>query len=439
LAGLFWAIEAVLLGCLLVLRSGAPGSGWNRVCLAFGAGAGLGIGLTSTLYFLFRGVPAAAIAIEAALILWAGWGYFRVPHAAKPPAKERGSWHAWLAGAGLAVSLALAATAAAQAFDANPHGWWDAWAIWNLRARFLAANGTLAARAWSNMLGPGPHNGLGGVHPEYPLLLSSFVGRCWRLGNSLSPLVPAATSFVFFLALVALAAGGIGRLRGSALGLLAGLTIASTPALLHQASIQCADVPLACYMLGAVMLALVDRPVLSGLFAGFAVSTKDEGWFFLLLFAAATLLFRRRGMRAFAAGALGPVLIAAYFKFALSRGNPSLLSASLPGIGARLADPARYLTVLRAFGQQAASMGVGWYHPVLPLIALAICLRWTREYRSQAIYCGAIAVGMLLVYFGTFIATANDLRWQLDTSLDRLLVQVWPMIVVAAFLAVGQD
>ena len=55
------------------------------------------------------------------------------------------------------------------AWENNPQGNWDAWSIWNLRARFLAAGGIVAHRAWSPLLSS--------THPEYPLLTSAFVAR----------------------------------------------------------------------------------------------------------------------------------------------------------------------------------------------------------------------------------------------------------------------
>jgi hypothetical protein len=65
--GLVWALEAILLGCLLVWRfSDLPAirPAWARLLLIFGAGAAGGIGLVSYLFFFFgvgriRGVPPA--------------------------------------------------------------------------------------------------------------------------------------------------------------------------------------------------------------------------------------------------------------------------------------------------------------------------------------------------------------------------------------------
>jgi hypothetical protein len=79
-------------------------------------------------------------------------------------------------------------------------------------------------------------------------------------------------------------------------------------------------------------------------------------------------------------------------------------------------------------------MAQGWYHPILSLIVLAAALRFARERRREVAFSGAIGATLLLGYFGVYILTPLDLTWQLQTSLDRLLVQVWPVLVLTAFI-----
>jgi hypothetical protein len=436
--GLVWVAEAILLGCLLINRFvglSAVRPAWARWLLIFGAGAALGIGLTSVLFFLFStllGMWAAALGLEVAALAWAGYEPFRRRAPAPQPANEkRAPLLASIAAIGLLLALAMATGAIAMSWDANPQGDWDAWAIWNLRARFLVSGGALAQRAWSPILGAS-------THAEYPLLLSSFVARCWAFSHSFSTVVPAATSYVFFLALIALVAGGMAALRGPALGLLAALVLASTPALLHQVPNQYADVPLACYFAGAIVFALLDRPILAGVLAGCAAWTKDEGVLFLFAFLAVTAAWKRRTALATLAGAAPAGALVIIFKTWLARGNAGLLSTSLPGAGKRLADAGRYGATMAAFGREFAHMGVGWYHPILPVIALAMVLRFDRERRRDAAYCGALVGFLLIGNFGVYIVTNNDLAWQLQTSLNRVLLQIWPALVVAAFVGLRE-
>lgn len=435
MTALIWLAEAILLGCLLAHRLAgfsAVRPAWARLSLIFGAGAAAGIALTSFLFFLFSvllGVRTAAMGVEAAVLAWAGYQVFRHRAPAPDPAGEtRTPLLVPIAAISLLLALGVATAAMATAWEANPQGDWDAWAIWNLRARFLASNGVLAQRAWSPVLGAN-------THAEYPLLLSSFVARSWAYGNSFTAAVPAGTSYVFFLALIALVAGGVAALRGPALGLLAALTLASTPALLHQVPNQYADIPLASYMAGAIVFALMDRPVLAGIFAGCAQWTKDEGLLFLVVFLAVTAVWKHRAALAILAGAVPAVVLEIVFKTWLARGNTSLLATSIPAAVKHLADAGRYGATIAAFGREFANLGAGWYHPALPPVALAIALRFDRERRREAAYCGALAALLLLGYFGVYIITNNDLTWQLQTSLNRVLVQVWPALVLAAFVS----
>jgi hypothetical protein len=435
MTGLIGVFEAVLLGCLLVyrwsdLRSLRPP--WAAWLLIFGAGAAGGVGLTSCLFFVggvLLGSHVAALVLEIALLAWSAYEAFRHRARIDQPDTEARPPVAlpWIAG-GLVLAVGIATAAMAIAWDLNPHGNWDAWAIWNLRAKFLAAPAGLASRAWSPVLGAI-------THTEYPLLVSGFVGRAWADSSTLASTVPAATSYVFFLALLALVGGGATVLRGPTLGLLAALALAATPPLLREVPAQYSDVPLATYIAGALVFALLDRPFLAGILAGFAAWTKDEGVLFLALFLAATAVFRRRDIRPAVFGAAPVGVLVAGFKLFLSRGNGSLLSTSLPGAGHRIFDASRYATTLAAFGREFIGMASGWYHPILPLAILAVALGFARDRRRDLAFCGAVLAALLLGYFGIYILTANDINWQLQTSLSRLMVQVWPALVLAGFLA----
>ena len=434
MAGLLAILLAVALGCALVLRFANLTSlqpRWAAALVIFGSGTALGIGLTSILFLvallLIPGLPSLAMWVEIAVLAWISYDLYRRRNSA--PTSESRSQFPWNLAlmAALALAMALVIGAMSVAWENNPQGNWDAWAIWNLRARFLAAGGSLAHRAWSPMLGF--------THPEYPLLTSAFVARAWTYGYTLSAAVPIAVSCLFFLALISLAAGGMAAWHSRPLGLLLGLSLAATPTLVHVVPDQYADVPLACYFTGALMLALLERPVLAGLLAGLAAWTKDEGLLFAAVFLAAATIFRRQQfLRLLAGSALGGG-VAILFKTILARGNASLLSASLPLLGQHLSDPGRYRQVIVAMGAQFTGMASGWYHPILPALALAIALRFDVQRRRDVLFCSTVALLLFGGYFFVYIITPNDLTWQLQTSLSRLYVQIWPILLLAIWTA----
>src|SRR5207237_7498520 len=139
-----------------------------------------GIGLTSCLFFLCRlaapGFPRLSLFIEIAVF---GWLVFAIVRKRIPPGQTGGAAgfpFTLLLLTALLIAAAIVSSAMTDAWEANPQGNWDAWSIWNLRARFLAAEGNLPHRAWSPALS--------WTHPEYPLLVSAFVARCLTYAGS---------------------------------------------------------------------------------------------------------------------------------------------------------------------------------------------------------------------------------------------------------------
>jgi hypothetical protein len=429
---LFWALFAVALGCALVYRFGnlvefKPR--WAAGMLVFGAGTAAGIGLTSCLFFVSRlsvpGVPKLSLFLEAAILAWLGYEIWRKRNQMSTSgAAPRFPLTLPLMIAGV-VALAIATSAMADAWEANPQGNWDAWSIWNLRARFLVAGGALPQRAWSPLID--------WTHPEYPLLLSSFVARCWTYAGSTADAAPIATSYLFFLSLISTAAGGLAIWRSRALGLVCGLALLGTPSLLHEVIAQYADIPVACYFAGATMFALLDRPLIAGLFAALAAWTKDEGALFLVVFLVAIAILRREQILLAASGAIPGAAATAVFKIALAPAASAFFRQGAPAIWQRIGDPGRLGQILGAFAHEFGAMSFGWYHPILPVIALAIALRFEIGRRRDLLFTAAILAAMLAGYFGVFLITPNDLKWQLDTSLSRLIVQLWPSLLLIAF------
>jgi hypothetical protein len=431
---LFWIVFAAGIGSMLVYRFGGLRSSspdWAAWLLIAGIGTAAGIGLTSIIYFVARilvpGFRLLPMLVEIALGLWLAVEIYRHRNEpVKTQATQPFPWNPVLALALLAV-LAVGTVGMSSAWEANPQGNWDAWAIWNLRARFLSSGGHLAERAWSPLLTA--------THPEYPLLLSGFVARCWNYSGTEGNTAPIATAYALFLALVAAGTGGIAALEGGSLGLLFGLAVASSPFLLHEVPSQYADIPLACYFAAAVVLMLLNRPLGAGLMAGLAAWTKDEGLLFLAVFLIAMAILQRRQFVRALAGAIPAGILTLAFKTILAQGTTSLVTKSVqgPGILPKLTDFGRYATVLGALLDEFLNIRAGWYHPILPVIVLAVVLKFKPHWRRDLLPAGTIAGAMLAGYFLVYIVTPENLDWHLATSLNRLSVQVWPLVLIAAF------
>ncbi len=156
---------------------------------------------------------------------------------------------------------------------------------------------------------------------------------------------------------------------------------------------------------------------------------------FVVVVLVVTAIWKRRAILATAAGAIPGLLLTLAFRASIPKSNASQLGGSVPAVAHRALDLSRYGTILGAFGRGFANMGIGWFHPVWPLIILAFALRFDWQRRKDLFLSGAAAGMMLLGYFAVYTVTAYDLSWQLQTSLDRLLVQTWPLLVVTFFAA----
>jgi hypothetical protein len=341
--------------------------------------------------------------------------------------------------------LACAAAQAGWSLGHSPHGDWDAWAIWNLRARFLYRAGDHWADAFSPLI---PWS-----HPDYPLLVSGSVARGWGYAGHETTAVPRLLAALFLVANVGLLMGALALLRGPAQGWLGGIALLATPSFLEQATAQYADVPLAFFFLGsAAVFEALDRGVgpagrlaaLAGLLTALAAWTKNEG----LLFLVATVgvrgweaVRRRPGWRAvrveaaaFLAGALPVLAVLAYFKARLAPVNDLVAGQGRDATLARLADPGRYLEIALAFLREVWLVGPG---AVVVLALYALLLGRAPRPAAWAGHGRTLLAVMLVGYFGVYLTTPNDLPTHLATSLDRLLVQLWPLALLAFFLAVA--
>jgi hypothetical protein len=172
----------------------------------------------------------------------------------------------------------------------------------------------------------------------------------------------------------------------------------------------------------------VDKPLWAGLFAGMAAWTKDEGLLFCVVLLTLLAVFRRRDLPRALLGAVPGALVVAVFKLLLS---PQVSALGSSGTFGRLVDAQRYLPVLEGLVSSFWNLGVGWFHPVLPLLVYAFAVGLRKDDRSQQWLWTALAAAVLAGYTFVMLTTPQDLAWQIGTALDRLLAQWWPLAVIA--------
>ena len=414
-------------------------------------GAGLGVGVLSLLFFLVRLlVGPSNIVYGVAEILTlaaaaAGCWLFRDKTLSGAEPERFGGWQ-WLLLAATTVCLAVAV---AQFFDSSaaaPYGNWDAWSIWNLRAKLLAQPN----ESWKNAFSPflNQLGGGGATHGDYPLLLSAYIARCWSLTGSVEDVtVPIAVAGLFALATVGLLAGGLAVLRGWTAAFTGGLMLLGTAEFLHNSAWQFSDVPLGFFYLAVfVLVFLADATrgtgrvsVAAGLALGCAAWTKDEGILFTPVAIAAFLAYvclsridrQARAMAHLAAGAAVPLATVVCFKaFLAPRGaswGPLTLSVALTN----MAKPWRYWRIAQWMWQQLLRLGIGVANPAVSLAVLAACLGVPRERARRPV--ALLSFAALAAIFGgyclIYLTTPYDMEWQLGTSSGRLLMQLVPSAI----------
>ena len=404
--------------------------------------AGAFAGLCSAFYFLAvvvgagPFVPIVPSIISGLALVW----WFRLPPRDIPADRATG----WLSIVFFAV-LAAAVIAFAIMAGKQPHGFWDAWSIWNLHARFLERQ---EGSHWTAMFSAG----LNWTHSDYPLLVPALIAQIWSLIRSETVLAPMAVAFFFTFGAAAILIGSLRILRGWDQALIAGTFLLASVEFLEQGVVQYADIPLAFYIVASLSLLFFDDSkclVLAGVMAGFAASTKNEGLLFLVALVVARFIAQwrfgkisalRREVLFFGAGALPPLAILALFKFKYAPANETIFLHKLGDVLARLLDIGRYVTVAEAFVKQAFQTGSFLVPAILILALYAWLVRFDvspRRRTGVATVIGAVLM-MLAGDFAVYVLFSNDVNWQMSTSLDRLMMQLWPAALLGFFAASSQ-
>ena len=327
----------------------------------------------------------------------------------------------------------------------EPHGRWDAWSVWNMRARFLFR----ASEGWKEAFNPLL------AQSSYPLLIPLNIVHGWKNIGYETVVMPIALAYVFTFSSILLTASSLSILRRKSQGLLAGLVLLGTAFFVKHGAAQYGDIPEGFFFLSTfVLLAFYDGSsskdyrllLLAGMVAGFSGWTKNEGLLFLSLIIAVRLFLVLKGegwMRAFKQmgiffmGALPVLLVIAYFKMNLAA-PLDLIEAQGPHVTLkRLMDYSRYLAVCKAYliyGVKFTECVVG-----LPLLVLYFFLvgRKVDEKNKMSINTALMTLILMLTgYLFVFVTTPRYLPVELDYALHRLLLQLWPSFVFIFFMIV---
>jgi len=184
---------------------------------------------------------------------------------------------------------------------------------------------------------------------------------------------------------------------------------------------------------------------------GLAAWTKNEGILIFTLIVAARAWGVARGagfarwrreFGGFMAGAAPALAALVFFKLHYAAAN-DIVGQDWGGGLRRAMDLSRCLDVARAFLMQVATMGAtpkAALAPVGPavvmLAALALCGARPQDKDRPAVVAAALALAAVAAaYLGVYVITPNPVSWQMDTSMARVLLHLWPAAVLLFFLS----
>jgi hypothetical protein len=336
-----------------------------------------------------------------------------------------------------------------------PLSGWDAWFIWFVKARAFFLDGSVKAAFLTDPAYVQDH-------PDYPLLVPLALSWIYTAIGSAQEEAGKIIYPLQFAALLSVFHYGVRRFTGSrTTGLLFTALLSVTPiVLVHAAGFPVqidssytgkdltgyADLALSAYFLGAAVFILLYASEGRGPFAFIAALmlamgawTKNEGLTYALLgfiiLVLSALLKRGKG-RDFKTLALALVPLALFilpwsvYKAVLGLGNEYVQSMG-PGVFfSNLSRLGQIIPYMAGFMfMKPGVMGLVWW-----AYAASIVLSFRMLISAKTLVLHSLILGQLGIYTFVFIITPVDLKWHLATSVDRLVLHLIPLGMLAAAL-----
>ncbi len=323
-----------------------------------------------------------------------------------------------------------------------PHGKWDAWAIWNLRPRVMFRFGAQWLNAFSESGG--------WSHLDYPLLLPLTIYRSWVMLGYETVVIPCIVAGLYLFSTIFLIYKVVSILRNTNQGYLAALTMLATIWFLKHSTSQFADVPFAYFICSAIVLFVLKEHytqnsrgliLLAGLFTGCALWTKNEGWllfivtmlYFILPFIMMTKRDHLKVAIAFGTGVFPFLCITLFFKIKFAPQNDVINTNTLYDMWQSISNISSYLEIGKAFLKEIVTFSYG----ILFFLGAYFWLsKADNGFNSELNIKPPLMMLLLMLsgYFFVYVITPHDLQWHIDSSLNRLLLQLWPSTVFIFFL-----
>lgn len=330
----------------------------------------------------------------------------------------------------------------------EPHGLWDAWNYWNLKAKFISN----APDRWPFLF----HQMVSeDFHIDYPLLQTGFIASCWLTLKNETVWVPILVAFVFTFCTIGLLSASVSYFTNKTKGLIAGLVLLSTPYYMVMGDSQYADNIVGFFFLATVVLLTFlhsqtsEKPLLyiaAGITAGLSAWSKNEGLLFIVCLVLTQLIvlpfknFREAlmEMKYFMYGILPILGLMLYYKMAIAPPN-DIIKAQGEQTFSKLTDYSRYATVIQWYGSTIGTFGKWAFNPWWIFLAGIVYKGINIKKINTGIIANILLLFLMLTgFFFVYIVTPLNLEFHLSTSLHRLFFQLFPTFLFLYFILLGR-
>ncbi len=328
----------------------------------------------------------------------------------------------------------------------NPYGFWDAWSIWNLKARYLFR----AAEGWTGIFA----KELNFSHPDYPLFLPLTIVRGWLYSGKENLWVPIVAGILPSFALLCSLYGGIRTQRGTISALLAILTMIATPFYFVMTVSQYADVLLSLAFLCSIIFITQSfkEPdpgllTLSGMIVSLSAWIKNEGLLFCVVIffcfclenylRTRSFLELKNSIKFFLKGALPALIILFFFKAWYAPKNDLFEAGFNYG---NILDVERIKMVFFLMANALAVFGKwrniawGFFNP-MALMGAYLLIKGMLANCREGLFFFLVITLMSVSYFFVYVFTPHDVQWHIETSAGRLLFHLWPCFIYGFFIS----
>ncbi|QGJ71318.1 Hypothetical protein PBC10988_30220 [Planctomycetales bacterium 10988] len=442
----------ILLWIGLSIGQKAKSNFWICQILLGSLAIGIGIGLTSCSWFLWKyliGHPKGFyFGCEVVLVGTMSFLCSQLPlfipskYEQEQPNDQQTRINKSLLGIVLLLGLSAVCLFISRIW-AYPQGVNDSIATWNLHAKFLAE----PEADWKTFFHDGNQHAF---HADYPLLIPASIARLSIFTKDEIELPAIWLAGLYFILTTLLLIAMVGLQRSIHQGLIAGAVLLGTSLFVKESANQYADLPLSFYFLATIgLLTFVSSKeiartlcwVLALICGGLAAWTKNEGLPFYLLILGCFCCFHLRRMVPLLKNSilveltmLSLMVPCSVFLFKESLAPQSDLHVqSFQEVIHAITDVSRYQMIFTQAGEGFFDFLKGFAF-ILPLYAMIFGRTFDKQNRGKAVAILFVCCFMMAVYTFAYLISPHDLSWHVATSIQRLYLQLWPMLILAFFL-----